>query len=97
MHDFVLLEIACGTPPASRTRTLATPSLLRMAPQASTPELLDFISRQELHNRGYGMVDISLLASTRLASDARLWTLDKPLHALARQTELAWEHEQNLI
>ena len=97
MHDFVMLEIACGTSPASRARTLVTLSLLRMAPQAGTPELLDFISRQELHNRGYGMVDISLLASTRLASDARLWTLDKPLHALARQTELAWEHEHDLI
>lgn len=97
MHDFVLLEIACGTPPAPRARTLATLALLRMAPQASTSELLDFISRQKLYNRACGMVDISLLASTRLASDARLWTLDKPLHALARQMGLAWEHEQNPI
>lgn len=97
IHDFALPEMACGTPSAPRARTLTTLPLLRMAPQASTPELLDFISRQKLYNRSCGMVDISPLASTRLASDARLWTLDKPLYALARQMEPVWEPKQNPI
>ncbi|MBP3973610.1 type II toxin-antitoxin system VapC family toxin [Pseudoxanthomonas spadix] len=33
IHPFVLTELACGTPPAPRKRTLADLALLRMARQ----------------------------------------------------------------
>lgn len=91
MHPHVLLEIACGTPPAPRARTLTYLSHLRAAPQASATELLEFIARHKLHNRGCGMVDLSLLASARLAPHARLWTLDQSLQTLAKELELAWD------
>lgn len=91
MQPYVLLEIACGTPPTLRARTLASLSLLQPAPQASTSELLGFIDRHQLYDQGCGMVDISLLASARLVAGARLWTLDTSLRALAQRLELAWE------
>ena len=37
MHPLVLLELACGSPPAPRARTLADLARLRPAPQAGQP------------------------------------------------------------
>ena len=53
-------------------------------------ELLAFIEQEQLFDSGCGAVDIHLLASARLLPGARLWTLDKPLHALARRLGVAW-------
>lgn len=90
IHPFVLTELACGTPPAPRQRTLADLARLRAAQQASQPEVLAFIEREQLYGRGCGLVDMSLLASTRLTPGARLWTLDKPLAALAARFDVGW-------
>ncbi|HNE60107.1 MAG TPA: VapC toxin family PIN domain ribonuclease [Ottowia sp.] len=90
MHPLVLLELACGSPPAPRARTLADLARLRPAPQAGQAELLAFIEQEQLFDSGCGAVDIHLLASARLLPGARLWTLDKPLHALARRLGVAW-------
>lgn len=90
MHPHVLLELACGTPPAPRARTLADLGRLRMAWQASAAELLSFIEREALHGQGCGLVDVSLLAAARLTPGARLWTLDKRLAALAARLGVAW-------
>lgn len=90
IHPFVLTELACGTPPAPRRRTLADLSRLRAAQQASQPEVLAFIEREKLYGLGCGLVDMSLLASTRMTPGARLWTLDKPLAALALRFGVGW-------
>lgn len=90
MHPHVLLELACGTPPAPRSRTLADLGRLRSARPASPAELLDFIEREALYGQGCGLVDVSLLAAARLTSGARLWTLDKRLAALAARLGVAW-------
>lgn len=90
IHPFVLTELACGTPPAPRTRTLADLALLRPSRQASQTEILDFIEREALYGLGCGAVDISLLASALLTPDTRLWTLDKRLHALAARFRIAY-------
>ena len=89
MHPFVLAELACGTPPAPRARTLLHLSLLRPAHQASQQELLAFIEREALYGPGCGMVDLALLASARITPGARLWTLDKRLDELARHFGVA--------
>ena len=89
MHPFVLAELACGTPPAPRKRTLLDLSLLRPARQASQAELLEFIEREALYGLGCGMVDLALLASTRITPGARLWTLDKRLAGLAARFGIA--------
>lgn len=83
-HPMVVAELACGAPP-QRVHTLAHLSRLRPARQATMPELLGLIEREQLYGLGCGVVDVMLLASTRLTAGARLWTLDKRLAALAQR------------
>jgi predicted nucleic acid-binding protein len=90
IHPFVLTELASGTPPAPRRRTLADLASLRMARQASQAEVLDFIEREKLYGLGCGLVDITLLASALLTPDATLWTLDKRLLALAMRSQISY-------
>lgn len=90
IHPFVLTELACGTPPAPRRRTLADLARLRGAQQATQAEVLAFIEHERLHGLGCSLVDMSLLASTRMTPGARLWTLDKPLALLAVRLGVGW-------
>ena len=78
-HPMVLAELACGTPPAPRLRTLRDLRLLRQTQQASLPEVMDLIEREELYGLGCGLIDLMLLASTLISPVAELWTLDKRL------------------
>jgi predicted nucleic acid-binding protein len=82
-HPMVLVEIACGTPPAPRARTLSDLRQLRLASLASTDETLALIERDRLQDSGCGAIDLLLLGSVLLTSDALLWTLDKNLRTLA--------------
>ncbi|MCW5319960.1 VapC toxin family PIN domain ribonuclease [Verminephrobacter aporrectodeae subsp. tuberculatae] len=84
-HPMVIVEIACGTPPAPRMQTLRSMGLLQPCRQAGWSELMDFIGRERLYGLGCGLVDLSLLASTLITPGARLWTLDKRLAALAER------------
>lgn len=90
IHSYVLAELACGTPPAPRNRTLMDLARLRPSAQVHQDELLDFIEREKLYGLGCGMVDLALLASTRLTPEARLWTLDTRLSALAQRFNVAF-------
>jgi predicted nucleic acid-binding protein len=83
VHPMVLIEIACATPPAPRERTLSDLRQLRSATVASSEETLALIEREQLQDLGCGAVDLLLLGSVLLTSDAVLWTLDKNLEALA--------------
>jgi predicted nucleic acid-binding protein len=83
MHPMVLLELACGTPPAPRAQTLADLGQLQATQQAGLGEVMDFIERERLYGLGCGPVDLVLLASTLITPGAALWTLDKRLGALA--------------
>jgi predicted nucleic acid-binding protein len=89
-HPFVLLELACGTPPAPRARSLHDIGLLRHAQQASWSEVLLFIEAERLYGQGCGCVDLTLLASTLMTPGAQLWTLDSCLSALARRLNVAY-------
>lgn len=88
-HPLVMLELACGTPPAPRDRTLGAIRELRQAVVASTDETLVLIERERLYDSGCGAIDMALLASVLLTSDASLWTLDKKLDALAARLGIA--------
>jgi len=90
-HPFVLLEIACGSPPSPRQQTLAYLGKLQKIKTATTTEVLNFIESHDLYESGCGAVDISLLASVLITPNAKLWTLDKKLHALAIKTKVAFE------
>ena len=82
-HPLVVIELACGTPPAPRERTLGDLKKLQQAVVATTDETLALIEREHFYESGCGAVDMALLASVLLTADALLWTLDKKLDALA--------------
>ncbi len=84
-HPMIVAELACGTPPEPRLRTLGDLELLLPANQASTNEVRDFIERERLYGLGCGLVDLVLLASTLITPGASLWTLDKRLDSLANR------------
>lgn len=89
-HPLVLVELACGTPPAPRSRTLQDIGLLQQAQQATPSEVMQFIEVERLCGKGCGGIDLTLLASTLMTPGARLWTLDHRLAALATQLGVAW-------
>lgn len=90
VHPMVLLEIACGTPPAPRSTTLSNMALLQSCNQASLSEVMKFIELEKLYGLGCGMVDIALLASTLMTPGAELWTMDKRLAELAGRFDVAY-------
>ncbi|WP_219210982.1 type II toxin-antitoxin system VapC family toxin [Variovorax boronicumulans] len=94
-HPMVVLELACGTPPAPRRRTLDDIGLLRAARQATPAEVLAFVEQEKLYGLGCGLVDLNLLASTLITPDARLWTLDRRLRDLAARFGVAHSLERH--
>ena len=88
-HPMVILEIACGTPPAPRIQTLSNIGLLQPCNQASLSEVMEFIEHEKLYGLGCGLVDMALLASTLITTGAELWTFDMRLADLARRFGVA--------
>lgn len=84
-HPLVLVELACGTPPAPRARPLHDIGLLRHAQQATCSEVMQFIETEHLYGQGCGGVDLTLLASTLITPGAQIWTQDNRLATLARR------------
>ena len=82
-HPLIVLELACGTPPTPRERTLGDLKTLQQAVVATTDEILALIEKEQLHDSGCGAVDMALLASVLLTPDTLLWTIDKNLDTLA--------------
>jgi predicted nucleic acid-binding protein len=94
-HPLIVTELACGTPPAPRSRTLADIATLPQARQATLDEVRNFIEREQLYGLGCGVVDLALLASTLLTPGSRLWSVDKRLAQLARQFDVAFRTAQH--
>ncbi|MCW2475029.1 type II toxin-antitoxin system VapC family toxin [Candidatus Symbiopectobacterium sp. NZEC151] len=90
-HPMILAEIACGTPPAPRVRTLGDLGLLSLSHQATISEVMAFIENEKLYDLGCGLVDITLLASTLITQGARLWTLNKRLETLAKRLNVSYQ------
>jgi predicted nucleic acid-binding protein len=89
-HPMVVTELACGTPPAPRGRTLADIAIRAQSQQATLAEVRELIEREQLYGLGCGLVDLTLLASTMLTTGARLWTLDQRLRPLAERFQVAY-------
>jgi predicted nucleic acid-binding protein len=90
-HPMVVTEIACGTPPEPRARTLTDIATLPQTRQASLNEVRELIEREQLFGLGCGLVDLALLASTLLTPGAQLWTQDKRLMQLAQRFGIAYQ------
>ncbi|WP_027816600.1 type II toxin-antitoxin system VapC family toxin [Paraburkholderia bannensis] len=89
-HPLVVAELACGTPPAPRERTLSDIGLLQAANQISLQEVVAFIDREKLYGLGCGLIDLMLLGSVLITPGSQLWTLDKRLFALAGRFDVAY-------
>lgn len=89
-HKMVLVELACGTPPSPRTRTLEQIGHLRTCNQASLDEVMNLIEREKLYGLGCGLVDTALLGSTLITPGAKIWTFDKRLADLAERFGVAF-------
>jgi predicted nucleic acid-binding protein len=82
-HPLIVIELACGTPPAPRTRTLEDLKTLQQAVIATPDEILSLIENRRCYDTGCGATDVALLASALLTADTQLWTMDKDLAELA--------------
>jgi predicted nucleic acid-binding protein len=89
-HPLIVTELACGTPPAPRSRTLTDIATLPQARRATLDEVRSFIEREKLYGLGCGVVDLALLASTLLTPGSRLWSLDRRLAELAQRFHVAF-------
>ncbi|CAG9239577.1 Ribonuclease VapC32 [Paraburkholderia tropica] len=90
-HPMVLAELACGTPPAPRARTLGDIGLLQSANPVTLQEVMALVEREQLYGLGCGVVDLMLLGSVLITPGARLWTLDRRLAGLAERFDVAWQ------
>ncbi|MBC7681588.1 MAG: VapC toxin family PIN domain ribonuclease [Ferruginibacter sp.] len=88
-HPLVIAEIACGTPP-QRSKTLKGLNLIPQTNVATLSEVLEFIESERFFGRGCGFTDLSLLKSVMLTRDAKLWTADKRLAALATEMQVLY-------
>ncbi len=89
MHPFVQGELACGNL-NNRADLLALLRDLPPAPAATDAEVLGFVDRHQLMDRGIGYLDVHLLPSTALAGPARVWTRDKRLATVAGHLNLTY-------
>lgn len=92
-HPLIVIELACGTPPAPRERTIANLRTLQQAVVATTAEILALIDTEQFQDSGCGAIDMALLTSARLTPGALLWTLDRNLDALASRSGVAFRTE----
>ena len=90
-HPMVVGELACGTPPTPRARTLNDIGLLGFCAQANFQEVLSFIERDRLYGLGCGLIDLTLLTSALITPGTQLWTLDNRLSELARRYNVAFD------
>jgi len=88
IHPYIVGEIGLGS---LRRRGIVLRSLssLPRASVATDREVLGFVERHALFGRGIGYVDVCLLAATSLTPNARIWTHDRRLHAVATELGLA--------
>lgn len=89
-HPLIVLELACGSPPAPRSRTLADLRRLQQVVVATIDETLALVEKNRLYESGCGAVDVALLASVILTPDALLWTADRKLDALATRSRVEY-------
>ena len=89
VHPMVIVEIACGTPPAQRNQSLENLAQLQPCNQATLAEVLALVEREKLCGLGCGLVDLCLLASTLITPATALWTLHKRLADVAQRFGVA--------
>src|SRR5487761_1643480 len=82
IHPFVVTELVLGNLP-NRQKTIAYLDLLPMAKVAQMSEVRRMIEAHSLFQRGIGLVDAHLIASTLITPHTVLWSHDKHLRDIA--------------
>jgi predicted nucleic acid-binding protein len=82
VHPFIIGEVALGHV-KNRDVILAEMSQFQQSVLATDTEVLQLINRMSLMGTGLGLIDIHLLGSVLVTIDAKLWTRDKKLAAVA--------------
>ena len=88
MHPFIIGEIALGSLPR-RAETLSDLGKLPKSVVADTADVLFFIEHNKIFGTGVGYVDAHLLVAATLTPEARLWTRDKRLRAVAESLAIS--------
>ncbi|MCP5487699.1 MAG: type II toxin-antitoxin system VapC family toxin [Verrucomicrobia bacterium] len=88
IHPFVIGELACGNL-ANRKEVLSLLHSLPAVERVEDDEILFFIEQHSLASRGLGLIDVHLLASSKV-SEHPLWTKDKRLAATAEEIGLGF-------
>lgn len=88
LHPFVLGELALGYIPGL-SDIMATLHLLPQAVVADADAVIGSIEKDRLSGSGIGYVDAHLVVSTRLTPEAKLWTRDKRLRAVAERLAIS--------
>ena len=78
IHPMVIGELACGNL-RNRDQLLGLWNHLPGVPEASHEEVMIYLARRRLADRGIGYIDLHLLASAKLQSGTRIWTGDRRL------------------
>jgi hypothetical protein len=60
-------------------------SLLPQVPVAETEELFTLLERRKLYSRGIGVIDLHLIASSRIDKSLSIWTRDRRLGEIAAE------------
>jgi predicted nucleic acid-binding protein len=82
IHPFVVTELVLGNLP-DRQKTIASLDLLPMVKVAQMSEVRRMIEAHSLFQRGIGLVDAHLIASTFITPHTVLWSRDKRLRDIA--------------
>jgi predicted nucleic acid-binding protein len=93
-HPWVVGELALGGL-GPRHPVLELLGGLPQSQLASEDEVLVLIGQHALHGMRVGYVDVQLLASTALTSDAKLWSKDRSLMAVAERLGCAHSPADN--
>jgi predicted nucleic acid-binding protein len=82
IHPYVVAELVLGGLP-ERQKTIASLDLLPMVKVAHMSEVRQMIEAHSLFQRGIGLVDAHLLASTFITPYTVLWSRDNHLRDVA--------------
>jgi hypothetical protein len=83
IHPLIVTELILGNLP-ERRKTIAALDLLPMVKVARVSEVRRMIEVHSLFQRGIGVVDAHLIASTFITPHTVLWSRDKRLRAIAQ-------------
>ncbi len=95
-HEFVHGELMIGKAGRTRTEVVDLYGDIVRLNTLSHDDVIAFMKRQKMANRGIGWVDTHLLASAYAAS-VKVWTMDKNFQAAADELDILFDPTKDAI